>query len=82
MKFVRLTKDVLIKLRLLGFNILRAPMSIEHQDPTWYPLQVENVWEYIDDLSGVPFEEDNVLVIDDAIDNIREEDLIGSVWMI
>jgi len=81
MKFVRLTHSVLRQLRLQGYNILKSPMPTDSEDPSWHPEKVDDVWEYLDSLAGVPFQEPNVLVIDDALENIQEEDLIGMVWL-
>ncbi len=81
MQFVRLTHSVLRDLKKQGYNILKSPVPIDNGNPSWYPEKVEDVWGYLDDLAGVPFQEPNVLVIDDALQNIREEDLIGSVWV-
>jgi hypothetical protein len=81
MKFVRLTHSVLRDLKRDGYTILRSPMPIDNEDPTWYAEKVTDVWGYLDDLAGVPFQEPNILVIDDAIENIKDEDLRGSVWV-
>ena len=81
MKFVRLTHSVLRQLRSQGYNILKSPTPIDSEDPSWQPEKVDNVWEYLDSLTGVPFQEPNVLVIDDALENILDEDLIGMVWV-
>jgi len=81
MKFVRLTHAVLRQLRLQGYNVLKSPLPIDSEDPSWYPEKVDDVWEYLDSLTVVPFQEPNVLVIDDALEIIRDEDLIGMVWM-
>jgi len=56
-------------------------MPIDNEDPTWYAEKVVGIWKYLDDLAGVPFQEPNILVIDDALQNIRDEDLRGSVWV-
>jgi len=81
MQFVRLTHSVLRQLRAKGYNILKSPMPLDNEDPTWYPEAVGDIWDYLDDLTVIPFEEPNILVIDDALENIREEDLIGAVWV-
>ena len=80
MEFVRLTHSVLRDFQRQRYTILKSPMSIDSDDPTWYPERVDDIWKYLDDLAGVPFQEPNILVIDDALENIREEDLVGMVW--
>jgi len=81
MQFVRLAHSVLRDLKKQGYNILKSPVPIDNENPSWYPEKVEDVWEYLDSLTVVPFQEPNVLVIDDALENIRDEDFVGMVWV-
>ena len=81
MQFVKLTHTVLWGLKAKGYNILKSPLPIDNEDPTWYPEKVDDIWKYLDDLAGVPFREPNVMVIQDALENIEDGDLIGMVWI-
>lgn len=81
MEFVRLTHNVLRELHKRGYTVLRSPLPIDNADPTWYAEKVADVWDYLDDLASVPFKEPNVLIIRDALDNMSEEELRGSVWV-
>ncbi|WP_148910034.1 hypothetical protein [Sphingobacterium allocomposti] len=75
------TRKVRWALKDKGYNILKSPLPLDNEDPTWYAEKVDDIWKYLDDLAGAPFQEPNVLVIDDALQIIRDEDLRGSVWV-
>lgn len=69
-----------------GYNILRSPSLLTNEDPTYFPDTVD--LEKFFDLDSeeiarksVPMEELHLLVIDDALKNIRDEDLTGMVWI-
>ena len=77
---------MLRELKLKGYNILRSTSKLTNDDPTWMPdivdldaffdlgsLEIERI--------SIPMDELHLLVIDDALKNIRDEDLIGSVWV-
>ncbi|PVH27024.1 hypothetical protein [Sphingobacterium corticibacter] len=86
MKYVTLTHKVLRGLRDQGFNILRSTSPLSSENPSWYPdtvgLDDFMHWENNEfRLLNIPFEEKHLLVIQDALDNINEEDLIGEVWI-
>lgn len=86
MQFVKLTHSVLRELKLKGYNILRSTSKLSNDDPTWMPDTVD--LDAFFDLGSLeieristPMEELHLLVIDDALKNIRDEDLIGSVFL-
>lgn len=70
-----------------GYNVLIAPSDVEESDNvTWKAITVQNVDEWLvaldcEGITSVPFKEPNILVIQDALDNIRNEDLFGSVFI-
>lgn len=80
--FVRLTHPVLMKLKMRGYNILRSTSPLSSENPTWIPDKVD-MDKFLDLYSKellkytVPMNEINLLVIDDALNNIRNEDLYG-----
>lgn len=84
--FVRLTHPVLMKLKMRGYNILRSTSPLSSENPTWIPDKVD--MDKFFDLDSekllkytVPMNEITLLVIDDALQNIRNEDLFGVVLM-
>lgn len=85
MKFVPLTYAVLQKLKDRGFTALHSTSLIVNKDPTWMPVKVD-IGDLVDLDSEMlarittPKQQLHFLVIDDALQNIREEDLPGSVW--
>ncbi|MEN5085896.1 hypothetical protein ABE426_05460 [Sphingobacterium faecium] len=85
MKFVSLTHPVLLDLQLRGYNILTSKNTVDDENPTWYPITVPDVWEYLLQLdckgSIVPLQEPAILVIADAIKDIAEEELQGEVFL-
>ena len=85
MKFEKLTHFQLKILKSKGYNILTSNQNLTDEKVVWFPERVEDVMTYLLalDTSGkmVPFKEPNLMVIDDAIKNIREEDLIGEVFI-
>lgn len=86
MRFVQLTHDVLRKLKTQGYTALHSPSLLVNENPTWVPVKVD-LGEMFDldsemlERISKPTHEVHFLVIDDALQNIREEDLIGSVWV-
>lgn len=86
MRFVQLIHQVLRKLKAPGYTARHSPSLLVNHNPTWIPVKVDLGEsfdldsEMIERLSR-PTEELHYLVIDDALENIREEDLIGSVWI-
>ncbi len=86
MRFVKLRSYVLRRLRNQGYNILRSTSPISSKNPSWYPdiVDLEKFlhWdsEGVQNLS-VPSNKTHLLIIQDALDNIRDEDFIGEVWI-
>lgn len=81
MRFVRLSHEVLRDLKAKGYNILTSVNKLGAEDPTYMPEKVDSVWDYLDDLAVVPMREPELIIIDDALQNIRNEDLRGMVWV-
>ncbi|QBQ41097.1 hypothetical protein E2P86_07990 [Sphingobacterium psychroaquaticum] len=82
MQFVRLSHKVLEQLKEKGYNILTSNNPVSHENPVWYPESVPDVWDYLIGLDVRKIsviKEPNILVIQDALDNIRDEDLRGVV---
>ncbi len=86
MKYVKLTYEVLLSLRERGYNILRSKSPLSSENPSWYPDTVD-LMEFLDiyseelDEISMPGQELHLLIIQDALDNINEKDLIGEVWV-
>mgnify|MGYP000914722690 CR=1 FL=1 len=85
MRFEKLTKSQLKILKSQGYTLLTSNQNLTDEKVYWFPERMADVMEYLLalDASGkiVPFKEQNLLVIDDAIENINEEDLIGEVFI-
>ncbi|KKX47785.1 MULTISPECIES: hypothetical protein [unclassified Sphingobacterium] len=85
MKFVPLSRVILLELKRNGYNILTSKNTVDDENPTWYPLTVPDVDDYLLqlDCSGsiVPEEGQVLLVIEDALDNIHEGQLQGEVFI-
>lgn len=82
MQLKTLTREMLIHLKLQGFNVLTYNNKISDNSIIWFPEVVEDVYEYITglcDLGMLLFDEPNILVIDEAIDNIAADHLVGEV---
>ncbi|MDM1294300.1 hypothetical protein HX021_08310 [Sphingobacterium sp. N143] len=75
------------KLQRKGYNVIIAPSDCEDiENVTWKAITVPNVFEWLvaldcEGITAVPFHEPHILVIQDALNNIREEDLNGSVFI-
>lgn len=87
MRFAKVSHSVLKELQSKGYNVLIAPADCEDSENiTWKAIAVPNVFEWLvaldcEGITAVPFHEPHILVIQDALDNIREEDLFGSVFI-
>lgn len=86
MQFVKLTFDVLKDLMKQGYIILRSTSPLSSENPSWYPdtisVQEHLLWEKEQFRKhDFGFEETHILVIVDALKELREEDLIGEVWV-
>lgn len=85
MKFVSLSLPILLELKRNGYNILTSKNTADDKNPTWYPLTVADVNDYLLSLdckeSVVPKERSALLVIDDALNNIDEDQFQGEVFI-
>jgi len=85
MKFVPLSRSILLDLKQSGYQILTSKNAVDDPDPTWYPLAVADVDEYLLNLDCVgsidPMKELAILVIEDALNSIDQELLIGQVFI-
>lgn len=86
MKFVKLNHTVLQYLKDNGFNILTSVSPLESENPSWIPDKVNltdffDAWSMEIDRRSVPVSELHLLVIDDALKNILNDDLIGQVFI-
>ncbi|MCL7987688.1 hypothetical protein M8998_07035 [Sphingobacterium sp. lm-10] len=65
---------------------MRSTSLLSSENTSWYPdiVNLDDFMNWENDefrLLKMPFEEKHLLVIVDALENIREEDLIGEVWI-
>lgn len=85
MQFENVSKRILKELLSKGYNILTSNESLSADVVYWYPEKVENVNDYLIHLDIIdaiePLKEPNILVIQDALDNIEDEDLIGLIFI-
>ncbi|MEN5085107.1 hypothetical protein ABE426_01420 [Sphingobacterium faecium] len=85
MKFVPLSIVILLKVKRTGYNISTSKNTVDDENPTWYALTVADVNDYLLNLnckgSIVRMEKSALLVINDALDNIDEEQLQGEVFI-
>ncbi len=84
MKFEKLTKAILFKLKEQGYNTVIHNRNISGICITWFPESIENIYDYIASLcslGAIVYEKPNILVIDDGIENISEEYLVGYVFV-
>lgn len=84
--FVKLTIKALEELREQGYNVLTSVSPLSSEDPVWYPANM--FMEELLDLDcemirklSIPLSEPHFLIIEDAIANIDENDLIGHVFL-
>jgi len=84
MEFVNLSHRILTVLKSKGFTTLHSTSSFNEGNPTWIPYreEVDKLME-LDNLFiakiSVPLNEKQFLIIDDALKNIQDVDLIGQV---
>ena len=84
--FVKLRHPILMKLKMRGYNVLCSTSPLSSENPTWIPDKID-LQMFLDlDSSAlaelsVPLYEIHFLVIDDALNNIRNEDLFGDVLL-
>lgn len=79
MQFEKVSKRLLKELSAKGYNILTSNEQLSADMVYWYPEKVWDVQQYIE---SVAYDEPNILVIQDAIENIRDKDLIGLVFVL
>lgn len=79
MKFTALNYKTLTTLKKRGYNILTSNNNLTDETVYWYPEKIQDLDNYLVGLIPPPFQEPNLLVIDDALNNIDEQDLIGLV---
>lgn len=83
MKFEKLTREILIKLKAEGYNLLIYNKKVSNLCVTWFPESIENIYDHIADLCNIGaiiYEKPNILVIDDII-NISDDYLVGYVFV-
>ena len=82
MQFDKLTLDKLKTLKQEGYNLLASNNKITDEQIVWFPEKIDDVCEYLIDIdfSGESSKEPTLLVIDEAIKNFTEEDLVGIVF--
>ncbi|MDF2477486.1 MAG: hypothetical protein K0S24_2969 [Sphingobacterium sp.] len=83
MKFVKLSHGVLRKLQSQGYNLLIAPSDTQDtENITWRAISVNNVNEWLGSgVTAIPFKEPHILPIQEALDNIENDALFGSVFI-
>ncbi|WP_286883450.1 MULTISPECIES: hypothetical protein [Sphingobacterium] len=87
MRFEKVTHGVLRKLQSQGYNVLIAPSDCEDsENVTWKAITAPNVMDWLVALdcegwTNIPFHEPHIWVIQDALDNIENEALFGSVFI-
>lgn len=79
MQFEKLSHEALRELMSRGYNILSSNDELWAKKVVWFPETVTDIKDY---LMQVADEEATLLVIDDALNNLEEEELIGDVFMI
>ncbi|CDT09035.1 MULTISPECIES: hypothetical protein [Sphingobacterium] len=82
MQFLPVNYHLLRQLQIRGYNILASAQGIDHENPSYYPIQVTDVWDYlvrIDSTSKVG--EPALIVIDDALRNVEEQHFDGAVFV-
>lgn len=80
MHFRDLNIELLMDLKLKGYNVLTSVNKVEDKSPSWIPIKVDNVWDYLFDLDDDPISDRAVLIIDDAL-AIDFGDLVGQVFI-
>ncbi|GEM64530.1 hypothetical protein D3C87_1585110 [compost metagenome] len=82
MQFLPVNYNLLRQLQIRGYNILASAQGIDHENPSYYPIQVNDVWDYLvrlDCTSGIG--EPALIVIDDALRNVEEQHFEGAVFV-
>ncbi|MBE8719370.1 hypothetical protein [Sphingobacterium pedocola] len=79
--FVKLTHAVLRELQSDGYNVLTSVNTVYDDNPTYMPEKVDDVWEWLEDLTVTPQNHPAILVIEHALNTMLEKDLFGAVWI-
>ena len=85
MKFVKLTRSVLLSLKEQGYNVLRSNSPMTEENPTWIPdtYDLDKFFDLDSDevaKRNIPLEESWLLLIDEGLKE-RDEDLFGDVMI-
>lgn len=83
MKFVKLTRSVLLSLKEQGYNVLRSNSPMTEENPTWIPdtFDLDKFFDLDSDevaKRNIPLEETWLLLIDEGLKEL-DEDLFGDV---
>lgn len=85
MHFEPLTRSILLELRHRGYNMLTAKSTETDHNPTWYPLSVPDISDYLlkldYNLSIDALQQPQILVIEDALMHINDDQLEGEVFI-
>lgn len=85
MQFVSLTRSLLLDLKCKGYNILKSNDAEDYRNPTWHPIYVRDVQEYLLQLNtnirNIYLKEPAIMVIDDALRHVEDEQLGGEVFI-
>lgn len=85
MEFKKVKHVLLNKLKQKGYNALTSNNELSDRQIYWYPEEVDNVNQYIDKLTNrgyrAPLNQPMILWIQDAIDNLRDYELAGVVFI-
>jgi len=82
MKLERLTIELLLKLKSQGYNIITYNNKVADDNIVWFPETKENIEDYLlglNNLGKIVYEDPNFLVIDYAIENLSNTELVGEV---
>jgi len=84
MKFEKLSKKNLFKLKEDGYNLLIYNKEVSELCITWFPETKDNIYEYVANLCSngdIIFDKPNILILDEGIVNVSDKDLIGDVFV-
>ncbi|AIM38319.1 hypothetical protein ACFX5U_16750 [Sphingobacterium sp. SG20118] len=82
MRFLPVNYELLRDLHLRGYNILASAQGIDHESPSYYPIQVQDVWDYLVGLDSTLVRgEPAIIVIEDALKNVQEQQFEGAVFV-
>lgn len=86
MQFASLTRNVLIDLKCKGYNVLTSYHGVDIRNPTWQPMCVGNVDQFLLELKSnskiLPLKEPEVLIIEEALMHISDDELGGEVFVV